>query len=746
MNEKIKAEHLARAAIVYVRQSSPDQVRNNRESQVLQYAMKARIGELGWNAGDIQVIDDDLGVTANGDAERKGFEQLIGRVACGHVGLVAAREVSRLSRNSGDWQRLVEYCRQNDTLVMDHDTVYDVRAPNDRLMLGIKGNISSYELDILRARAHDTMREKARRGELVLAVPAGYVKTPDQRIEMTPDLQVREAVALVFSKFLELGTAWQVTHWFHESGLSIPSTCNSRDGNEVRWNPATLSRVLTILKHPVYAGIYAYGRTRKEKGRRSNRNQPIVKALHDPKDWYSVHHDHHEGYIDAATFERIRLMLKNNTQKFAGQRGAGGAARNGHGLLSGLLRCARCGRLLQVYYEARRNEPKYVCYQGDGALPKCRFYFAGRAPDEIISEAVLQVLSPLTMEMAERAFLEHDAAEDDREKALSRECERARYEADRAFRQYDAIEPENRLVAAMLERNWNRALERLRDAEERLAEIRAVVKSDKHGREDFLAMAAAFPDIWNDPATDITLKKRIVRALIEEVATEEVSATEVILRVHWRGGNHIEHHFRRRKVGQNGRQHCPEAVDAIKRLHALCGDGLIAKYLSQNRIPLARGGMGWSSANVAHARKKRGLPKYDKDERRRQGFMTLREAASYLKISPDGLLALAERGEVPHDHPQPIGPYIFRRADLEGQDGERLRALVKSRLKRKYAIMPANGDLFDQTANEGKSASAPEKTPVAARYVSKPYFPRLKRFLAGQDGDRGGNGTKPKYQ
>ena len=736
MNEKIRAAHLARAAIVYVRQSSPDQVRNNLESQRMQYAMKTRLGELGWGAGDIQVIDDDLGVTANGTAERRGFEQLIGRVACGQVGLVAAREVSRLSRNSGDWQRLVEYCRQNDTLVMDHETVYDVRVPNDRLLLGIKGNISSYELDMIRARALDTMREKAGRGDLVIAVPAGYVKTRDQRIEMTPDRRVREAVALVFSKFLELGSAWRVTHWFREAGLALPSACNARDGSEVRWKPVGLNRVLNILKHPMYAGIYSYGRTRKEKGRRPNRSQPTVTVLRDPKDWHSVHYDHHEGYIDAATFERIRSMLKNNTQKFAGQRGAGGAARNGHGLLSGLLRCARCGRLLQVIYQARRNEPKYVCFHSDGASPGCRFYFAGRAPDEIISRAVLQVLSPLTVETAERAFLEHDATEDDREKALSRECERARYEAERAFRQYDAIDPENRLVAATLEKRWNRALEQQRDAEERLAEMRAVVKRDKHSREDFLALAAAFPDIWNDPATDITLKKRIVRTLIEEVATEEISKTEIVLRVHWRGGNHTEHHFRRRRIGENTRQHSPEAVDAIKRLHALCGDGLIAKYLSQNRIPRARGGTDWTSAHVAHARRKRGLPGYDKDERRRQGFMTLREAASFLKISPDGLQALAERGEVPHDHPLPVGPYIFRRADLEGQDGDRLRALVRSRLKRKAVKTAIPGRLFDRLMVEGNQPGEDATTDNGARYSGKPYYGRLKRFLAGQDGDR----------
>lgn len=744
MDERIKTGHLDRSAIVYVRQSSPDQVRNNLESQRLQYAMKNRIAELGWNADVIQVIDGDLGITANGEAKRDGFEQMIGRVARGHVGLVAAREVSRLARNDGDWQRLVEICRQTDTLMMDHETLYDVRRPNDRLLLGIKGNISSYELDIIRARAHDAMREKARRGELVIGVPVGYIKTPDMRIEMTPDLQVREAVARVFAKFLELGTAWQVVHWHRQAGLPLPATPYGRDGRRVEWKPAALGRVLKFLSNPVYAGVYVFGRHGKGKQRRANMVRPAQFTRHDPKDWPVVIHGHHEGYVDRGTFERIHAMLDNNTQKFAGQRGAGGAARNGLGLLSGLLRCARCGRLLQVLYQSRRNEPKYVCYAGCGDFARCRFYFAGRAPDEIITQAVLQVLTPLTVDAAEQAFHEHDAAVDEREKAAARECERTRYEADRAFRQYDAVEPENRLIASTLEKRWNGALERQREAEDRLAEIRAGVKQKKRSHDDFLAMAAAFPDVWNDPATDISLKKRIVRALIEEVSTEEISPTEVLLRVHWRGGNHTEHRFRRRKVGENGSQHCPEAVDAIKRLHALCGDGLIAKYLSQNRIPRARGGTDWTSSHVNHARKKRGIPGYDKDERRRQGFMTLREAASYLKISPDGLQALAERGEVPHDHPLPIGPYIFRRADLEGQDGDRLRALVRSRLKRKSSKIPTNGGLFDQALDEGNVAVNTGESRSGSKYGSKPYFSRLKRFLEGQDGDRSRNSAKDK--
>lgn len=702
MGEKIKSRHLDRGAIVYVRQSSPGQVRNNLESQRLQYGMKNRIAELGWGAKSIHVIDDDLGITANGEAQREGFERLIGGVACGNVGLVAAHEVSRLARNSADWQRLLEYCRQTDTLVMDHETVYDVRVPNDRLLLGIKGNISSYELDIIRARAHDAMHEKAQRGELVLGVPTGYIKTPDQRIEITPDLQVREAVDLVFAKFLELGSAWRVVHWFRESELLLPATHYSPDGQRVQWKPARSGRVLKFLNNPVYAGIYAHGRSKAGKGKRINMTQPVRSPLRDPQDRPVLIRNHHEGYIDIETFERIRRMLDNNSQQFAGQRGAGGAARNGPGLLSGLLRCARCGRLMQVQYESRSGRTKYSCFTGEGgALPRCRFYFSGPDPDELITRAVLQVMTPLTVEAAERAFLEHDAAENEREKAMARTCERARYEAERAQRQYDAIEPENRLVAASLEKRWNQALERQREAEDRWADIRSELKREKRSREDFLALAAAFPDIWRAPATDIVLKKRIVRALIEEVSTEEVPPHDILLRVHWRGGNHTEYRFRRILRGENRRQHPPETVDAIKQLLAICDDRLIAKYLSQNRVPRMGGATDWSAEHVRGARKKRGIPPHDPSARRRMGLMTLKEAAAFMGISPDGLQSLASRGEIPHEHPLATGPYIFRITDIEGQNGDRLRTLVRGRLKRKSVKPLENGGLFDNTEIRG---------------------------------------------
>jgi DNA invertase Pin-like site-specific DNA recombinase len=501
MTDKITSFHLERSAIVYVRQSSSRQLRQNHESRRLQYAMKNKLVGMGWPAAKVEVIDDDLGVTASGAARRKGFERLLSQVTLGRVGIVAAREVSRFARNDPDWQRLLEVCRQVNTILLDHETVYDIRNASDRLMIGIKGNISGYELDLFRARSYDALQEKARRGELVIRVPTGYVKIDGPHIEKTPDARVHEAVDLIFAKFLELGSALRVTRWFEQSGLKIPTEVPScRDGTRIKWIPPRRGQMARFLKNPIYAGAYAYGRSRvvrvdTESGARDRRVR-----LRDPAQWKYIIKGHHEGYIDFETFEKIQRMLDNNRQCFVSARGTGGAAKNGTGLLCGLIRCGYCGRLMNVTYSTQNKLANYVCRTvAIGAQRLCRFRFTGTQPEAMVVQAALLSLEPLGVAAAERAFEVESAAVDDQERALERECEQARYEAGRAERQYDAIEPENRLVAATLERRWNETLVHVAESEASLAEHRARRQRRKRSRVEFLAMARRFPDVWNAP-------------------------------------------------------------------------------------------------------------------------------------------------------------------------------------------------------------------------------------------------------
>jgi DNA invertase Pin-like site-specific DNA recombinase len=351
MSDKIKAHHLERKAILYVRQSSTYQVSNNLESQKLQYAMQQRLRHLGWL--EIDIVDDDLGRSAAGTVTRTGFERMVAEICLGQVGAVAAREVSRFARNSREWQRLVEVCRVVDTLLVDHETVYTPRQSNDRLLLGLKGSLNEYELDLLRQRSVEARREKARRGELIVAAPAGYIKTPDQRLEKDPDRRIQEAVQLVFTKFIELGTARQVLLWLLEHGLQLP-VVNQR--GELHWIRPTYSTVHQILSNPTYAGAYAYGKTehsvRYENGepRRSSR-------LKDREHWWALIPEAHEGYISLQQHEQIQRMMSDNCYG----REQVGAAKQGSALLAGILRCRRCGRKLMVRYTGKRTACVALC-------------------------------------------------------------------------------------------------------------------------------------------------------------------------------------------------------------------------------------------------------------------------------------------------------------------------------------------------------------------------------------------------
>ena len=695
MNDKIANTHLTRSAIVYVRQSSMTQVRNNHESRRLQYAMKTKLTTLGWPEERVKVIDDDLGVTASGAAHRKGFEQMAARVALGGVGVIAARELSRLARNSTDWQRLFELCRQSDTLLLENEAVYNLRNANDRLLLGIKGGISSYELDLILSRASDGKKEKARRGELVIGVPVGFVKTRDGRIEITPESRVREAVALVFTKFFELGSAGRVTRWFAEEDLTLPAQMpGCCDGGRIRWVEARRGNVIQILTNPVYAGAYVHGRGRRLPGGYGGRSRYI--RSRESNDWEVLIKDHHAGYIEFDGYEKICAMLEHNRQAYASAHGAGGAAKNGTGLLSGLIRCGHCGRMMRVSYASRNRMVRYSCFRGDGnALPKCPFSFGGREPEEMVVRALFEALKPTVMEAAEQAYLEEHSAVDERERALALESDQMRYEAERAERQYDAIEPENRMVAAELERRWNVALERSAAAAARLEEHRGRLRRERRSREEFLSMAEGFEAVWNASEADVSLKKRILRTAIKEIVADgSQDGREIVLRVHWSGGIHTEYTHHRRPTGQTHRSHCVEAVTAIVELSSICEDRMIAKYLNENKT-LRYDGQAWTPQMVKNVRVKRGICQYDPERRRAEGLMTLNEAAHHLGVSHDALQGMASRDEVPYRRPLPVGPYIFRQSDLAGHRGDALRAAVKARTKRKKQETPVNGGLFD---------------------------------------------------
>ena len=493
MSEKIRPQHLARKAMLYVRQSSPYQVIHNLESQKLQYAMEERLHQLGWH--EIEVVDDDLGRSAAGLVTRAGFERMVAEVCLGKVGAVAAREVSRFARNSREWQQLVEVCRVVDTVLIDQEMVYAPRLSNDRLLLGLKGSLNEYELDLLRQRSVEARLEKARRGELLQAAPVGYLKTEEQRLEKDPDLRVQQAILLVFHKFMELGTVRQTLMWFLEHGLQVPAR-NAR--GETFWKRPVYRSMHRMLTSPIYGGAYTYGKT--EHLVRYDGGKPRHLCRRKPREqWLALIPGAHEGYVSWEEFERIAGTIRENTL-------GAGAAKNGPALLTGLLRCSRCGRKLTVRYTGSGHDVlRYSCFRGwlDNGEPRC-IAFGGISVDEAISREVLRVVQPAAIEASVLASQELGRQQDDILDALHRDLEAARYAAERAQRQYDASDPENRLVTAELERRWNLALQHVREIEVRIEQHGAAADaSPAASLEDLYQLSQQLETIWTDPYNDL---------------------------------------------------------------------------------------------------------------------------------------------------------------------------------------------------------------------------------------------------
>lgn len=656
MSDKILAQHLARKAVLYVRQSSAHQVLHNQESQRLQYAMRQRLELLGWS--EIEIIDEDLGRSAAGGVQRSGFERMVADVCLGKVGAVAAREVSRFARNSREWQQLVEVCRIVDTLLIDQEMVYAPRQSNDRLLLGLKGSLNEYELDLLRQRSVEARREKAHRGELIIAAPVGFQKTEEGRLEKDPDLRVQEAIRLVFRKFQELGTVRQTLLWFLEEGLQLPVRLS--DGSTT-WRRPVYATVYRILTHPAYGGAYAYGMT--EQTTRFDEGATSKRSRRKPRDqWLALIPEAHDGYIDWDRFQCLGRTIAANSM----HGGSAGAPKRGAALLAGLLRCRRCGRKLTVRYTGREHDVlRYSCVRGwmDQGEPKC-IAFGGVAVDQEVGRQVLEVVRPAAVEAAVLASQQEQRRHDDVREALQRDLEAARYAVERARKQFDACDPDNRLVADELERRWNTALQQVRGLELRLAEQAADRAEPIATVEEFIDLASDLESVWNLPGTDARLKKRIVRTLVEEVIADvDPDAAEIIFHIHWKGGVHTEVRLPRRRRGQMNHT-SKDVVAAVRSLARLCSDDVIAGVLNRNGLKTGRGNR-WTRERVVSLRTWNKIPCYSQSRCVGEGWLKLNEAAAMIGVSPRTLRVAIERGEIPGEHPLPDGPWVIRRSDLQ---------------------------------------------------------------------------------
>jgi len=681
MHAKITADHLERTALVYVRQSTPGQVRGHVESQRRQYALADVARDLGFSR--VETIDDDLGISGSGFADRPGFQRLLTTVSSGAAGAVLALEASRLARNDRDWSQLVELGAITKVVLIDHDGIYDPRLVNDRLLLGLKGIMSDFEMATLRQRALEAQRTKAQRGELWMHLPVGLVYGPTGNIELDPDARVQQAIRLVLEKFDALGSTRQVLLWLRRERLSVPVTRDIAGGRHTDWAVPNYTRVHAIVTNPFLAGAYVYGRSETRTAIVDGRIRRTTSHALAVDRWQVVIPDHHPGYLDWANYRRHLAMIESNAYMKPGARKS---ARGGRSLLAGLLRCRRCGHTLQVCYSGRSSaSPEFRCLRRhhQAGTAAC-VSFAGKSVEDAVSGQLLQALETTAIDAAIEAAHRADERHRQAREALRLEVEQARYEAQLAGRRYERVDPDMRLVAAELEARWNAALERVRDVEARLAAFEARTVPQQQIDERVLhALAQDLPALWHDPATDMRLKQRIVRILIHEIIVDIDDASRaIVLVMHWHGGRHTELRVARSWSGRTKRCTDAEAIALVRRMAGGWDDDAIAMQL--NLLGWRTGtGNHWTRMRVRELRSRLDLPACDPTQ---PAWLTAKGAATHLGISPAYAGLLLKRGVIPGTQAVPGSMWWVDPAVLDSPPlRETLRALSeRRRVKRHY--------------------------------------------------------------
>jgi DNA invertase Pin-like site-specific DNA recombinase len=670
-NSKVQARHLKRNAYLYVRQSSLRQVFENTESTKRQYDLRQRAVALGWRVDQVVVIDSDLGQSGASAVDREGFQRLVTEVSLGRAGIVMGLEVSRLARNSTDWHRLLEICALTDALILDEDGIYDPAHFNDRLLLGLKGTMSEAELHVLRARLRGGILNKARRGELEMRLPIGFVYDADGRVRLDPDTRIQARVRQLFRTFRRTGSAVATVRAFRDQGLQFPRRIyrGPRKG-DVLWGELDHSRVLWVLHHPRYAGAFCFGRSRQ----RLHPDGHHVFVRLPPEEWTALIRDAHEAYIGWEEFEQNIRRLRENAQLLGTDREKG-APREGPALLQGLVVCAVCGERMTLRYHVQggKRVPDYMCQRRgiQRAEPACQQIHGGGV-DEAIGKLLVEMVSPVTLEVALAVQKELESRVDEGDRLRRQEVDRARYEADLARRRYMQVDPDNRLVADSLEAEWNEKLRALGEAQQRYDQQRQADRAglDEKQRAAIMALAKDFPRLWNDPHTPDRERKRMARLLIADVTL--LRGNDIRAQVRFNGGATHTIHVPLPKPAWMQRQTSPTVVAEIDQLLSSYTDGEIAEVL--NRKGLTSGtGKPFHRLLVARIREVYDLQsRYDR--LRARGMLDLHEVARSLDVKPctvkiwrqAGLLAAHrydDKGQCLFERPGEDAPVKYRHQD-----------------------------------------------------------------------------------
>lgn len=681
-HSKVQPRHLKRNAYLYVRQSSLRQVFENSESTKRQYDLRQRAVALGWSIEQVIVIDSDLGQSGASAVDRAGFQRLVTEVSLGHAGVVMGLEVSRLARNSTDWHRLLEICALADVLIVDEDGVYDPAHFNDRLLLGLKGTMSEAELHVMRARLRGGILNKARRGELEIRLPVGYVYDGTGRVRLDPDARVQDIVRKLFRTFAHTGSATATVRAFRDQGLRFPHRIYGKTNkDDVLWSPLEHSRVLWILHHPRYAGAYCFGRARTRMmpdGRERYARLP-------PEDWIALIRDAHEAYITWEEYEQNLKRLRENAQAMGGERQRG-APREGPALLQGLAVCAICGERMTIRYHIRgdRRVPDYTCQRRGirTGQPMCQLVNGGPV-DEAVGKLLVDAVTPVTLEMALAVQKELESRCDESDRLRRQEVERARYEADLARRRFMHVDPGNRLVADSLEAEWNQTLRAVSEAQDRYEKQKqtdGAALSDKQ-RAGIMALAKDFPRLWNDPRTPDRERKRMARLLIADVTL--LKGTDIRAQVRFNGGTTHTLNLAPPKSAWQLRKSAPAVVAEVNRLLEDHTEAEIAQLLNQKGLKSGTG-KRFHRLIVRRIRTVYGL-KSRYRRLRAQGLLTIPEMARLLHVCQTTVKLWRRAGLLKAHRYDEKDQYLFERpgpgAPVKHQHQDKTKRLKKARLE-----------------------------------------------------------------
>ena len=648
--DKVQGRHRDRLAIVYVRQSTLQQLARHQESTRLQYGLVERAVDLGWPRSQVHVIDDDLGKSGRSAEGRPGFQRLVSEVSLSHVGIVLGVEMSRLARSCRDWYQLLEVCGVFGTLIGDLDGVYDPTDYNDRLLLGLKGTMSEAELHMLQQRLLAGRRAKAQRGELGMTVPMGYVRRPSGEVIKDPDAQVQATIELLFEQFQRRGTLNGVLQQLVRQHIQLPHRVrNGSNQGDLEWRRPNRATLSNVLHHPIYAGAYVYGRRPLDPRRQQPGRPATGKRVAAPDEWAVLLKDRLPAYISWRQFERNLQQLAANTAQGLG------AIRHGPSLLAGLVICGRCGLRMSAVYHNNGQQLRYECNRMavDYGEPRCQS-LVGRGLDDWVSQQVLHALEPAALEISLQVAEDVEAERQRFQQHWQQRLERAHYEVERAHRQFNAVEPEHRLVARTLERQWEEALvaEAALQAEyERFLAAQPSPLSAEE-RAAIRRLASDIPALWHAATTTAADRQAIIRQLVERVVvTVQGESERVEVQVHWIGGQGTQTTLIRPVARLDQLSYYPQLIARVTALQAQGQDSVaIARTLNAEGWRPAKRCATFNAAMVRELRRRQGLcapPVGRRDAvARRADEWTLAELAHHLDIPPPTLYCWLRRGRL----------------------------------------------------------------------------------------------------